>query len=94
MKTNEEIEAEIKALTEIKPRVRRETAFGEDNHVAIDAQIRVLRDEMTEEDVIQAHEEINEWETEHAYEAARDAAQWLAGKLEESLSESWAAIAK
>ena len=43
-KTEEQISAEIAALVALKPKVRQRTAFGDDNHAAIDAQLAVLRD--------------------------------------------------
>jgi len=42
MKTRYEIRDEINALREIKPTVRRFTAFGDDNWAAIDVQIDAL----------------------------------------------------
>lgn len=38
----EQINQEIKTLKEMKPKVRRKTSFGDDNHEAIEAQIMVL----------------------------------------------------
>ena len=52
-KTDEEIKQEIAALQTIKPRVPRRSQFGDDNHDAIDAQITVLTERMTRDQVRQ-----------------------------------------
>ena len=39
MRKEQEIKDEIEGLVKIKPRIRKMTAFGDDNHAAIDAQI-------------------------------------------------------
>ncbi|HXQ38144.1 MAG TPA: hypothetical protein VN843_29335 [Anaerolineales bacterium] len=49
-KTQEEINEEIKKLREMKPKVRRFTMFGDDNHEAVDAEIRALEESATEEE--------------------------------------------
>lgn len=50
-KTDEEIADEISALQALKPRLRRHNHFGDDNHAAIDAQIAVLAERMTRDQV-------------------------------------------
>lgn len=74
MKTKEQIESEIKALREMKPSVRHRTMFGDDNHAAIDAQIKVLEEGMSEDAIY------DEWpedeEDAHERDHARDAATW------------------
>lgn len=49
-KTGEEIEAEIKALNELKPRIQHYSLFG-DNWAKIDMEIRVLEEEMDEDEL-------------------------------------------
>lgn len=49
-KTSKQIESEIKKLESLKTRVPPRTVFGEDNLAAIDASIKVLRENMTEDD--------------------------------------------
>jgi hypothetical protein len=51
MKSQEVINKEIEALKEIKPRVREYNFFGDSNHEAIEAQIKVLEDLMSEDDI-------------------------------------------
>jgi hypothetical protein len=50
-KTDEQIKAEIAALHELKPKLPRISGFGDDNHAAIDAQIAVLTERMTRDQV-------------------------------------------
>lgn len=82
MKTAEEIKKEIKKLEEMKPRVARFSAFGDDHHAAIDAQISVLEEEMSEGRV---------WDfwpdpETNTHDAAMRAMRWM---REESPSEGW-----
>lgn len=89
MRTNEEINTEIAALKEMKPRVRRATAFGDDNHAAIDAQIRALSERMDEDEIYE------EWPVEEDEECrdrdlARDAIAWMNGESDERPSADWA----
>jgi len=78
MRSQEEINAEIAKLKEMKPTVRHFTAFHDDNHEAIDAQIRVLEKGMTEDEIY------DHWDRaeadEHARSAALDAQQWRDGE--------------
>lgn len=70
------IAAEIAGLQELKPEVPEFTAFGDSNWDAIDAQVAVLKGDLTEDDIEDA------WEDEHTYENALTARQWLNGELE------------
>jgi hypothetical protein len=51
MRTQAEILAEADTLETMKPTVRSSSAFGDDHHAAIDAQVQVLRDRMTQDDI-------------------------------------------
>ena len=42
MRVKKQIDKEIAALKKMKPNVRRSSAFGDNHHAAIDAQIDVL----------------------------------------------------
>ena len=87
-KTEKEIEAEVKKLKKILPTVRRFTVFGDDNHSAMDAEIRVLEDRLTLDDV-QELEDDGDF-TEHQSESAIYAVEWLNGESEDkTLSENW-----
>jgi hypothetical protein len=50
-KTDEEISAEIEQLRALKPKVQQYSAFGDDNHATIDAQIAVLAESLTADQV-------------------------------------------
>ena len=85
--TVEQVQQEIAALKEIKPRVRRYTFFGDDNHDAIDAQIETLEQGYDEDDLDR------EWEEdEHIYQSAREALDWKNGYAETGLADSWSSL--
>lgn len=92
--TAEQVQAEIAALKEIKPKVRHYSFFGDDNHAAIDAQVRVLEEDLPENAIF------DRWENdEHILSAARDAFDWLRGdyELEEgqaSFADAWQDLVK
>jgi ArsR family metal-binding transcriptional regulator len=88
MRTNDEINAEIAALKELKPRVRRTTAFGDDNHAAIDAQIQALTDRMDEDGLYDSWPE-EEGDECRERDCARDAVDWMNGESDERPSEGW-----
>lgn len=79
MKSRKQIEEEIIALEEIKPRVRRFSAFNDDHHAAIDAQIEVLRENLSEDDIFDRQDGASEDElfsADNEVDAAREAAFW------------------
>ena len=47
MRSEKAIRAEIEKLEAMKPKVRRYSAFGDDHHAVIDAQVKVLEGLMT-----------------------------------------------
>jgi hypothetical protein len=78
--TEDEVKAEIARLKEMKPKVRRKTAFGDDNWEKIDAQIRVLEEDMDEDAIYAAWGDDND--PEHNLDLihnAREAREWLDG---------------
>lgn len=89
--TEKEIQKEIKVLTEMKPKVRRWTYFGDDNWAAIEAQIDVLTRNLSEDDVCDEYDEENEEEgkTEYSKESALHACQWLTGEEKDPPSKGW-----
>lgn len=88
MRTQKEIQAEIKKLEEMEPRVRRFTAFGDDNHAAIDAQLEVLKGDVEGEE-FEDKIESGEW-TEHDRDNAQQALDWLEERPEQHApSEDW-----
>ena len=94
--TKEQIKNEIEKLTEIKPRVRHFSMFGDDNHKCIEAQIKVLTDNLSYEQIE------NKWGGEvcdenapalSLYDNATGARAWLDGESdEESLVEGWRSL--
>lgn len=91
--TQEQIDAEIVKLRQMMPTVRETSLFGDNNHEAIEAQIRVLEEDMTDNDVYA------EWGTEDPEEnhyiihSALSASQWLAGDGEtDTLAEEWESL--
>lgn len=93
MRTDQEISIEISNLKDMKSEVRQSTAFGDNNHDAIDAQVEALEDQMDEDDVWERHETAGEDEpfsTEHERDAAIEAVAWMHGEIENPPSEDWA----
>jgi hypothetical protein len=87
----ERVKPEIEALKAIKPNVRHYTAFHDDNHAAIDAQIAVLTEDMDWDTIEGAY-----GEDEHLYGAASEARTWLDGDDPEldatGLAASWESL--
>ena len=87
-KTNEEAEAEATLLAEMKPKVRKTTLFGDNNHDAIDAQIEVLRGEV-DEDEFEDRVESGDW-SENTRDCAQQAADWMDGTVDDAKpSDDW-----
>lgn len=92
MKTNEQINAEMAALTAMKPTVRHHSAFGDDNHEAIEAQLSVLRERMDTDEIYDAwgDEDTDEF-AQNVLDEALAARDWMIGD-EAAPSEGWAAL--
>jgi hypothetical protein len=75
-KTAEQIAAELAALQAIKPSLPAESDCGDDNLAAIDAQISVLRDRLTLNEVYEAYQGCT-----YTLHRALRAHFWAAGKL-------------
>jgi len=79
-RTKEEIEQQIAKLKELRPRVRPCSAFGDDNLAKLDAQVKVLEENMDSDDIF------NEWPQEEGdmmiRMAADEACNWLVGESE------------
>lgn len=87
-RTQEEIKQQIAKLKEIRPKVRPYTAFGDSNLVKLDAQVKVLEENMDSDDIW------DEWPEEEAdmdiRMTAEEAANWLVGESEhDDLAEDW-----
>jgi hypothetical protein len=83
------VQKEIAELKRLAPIIRQRTAFGDSNRAKIDAEIRVLEKNMTQ-DQIEEHWD-GDSESERAlFWSAFEAREWLDGDSEEeTLSESW-----
>jgi hypothetical protein len=79
------IKDEIAWLKENKLNVRHYTYFGDNNHAAIDAQIRVLSGEVDEDDF----DETFEGDPDYTRDSAQQALDWILGDLGESPSDNW-----
>lgn len=87
MRPKEEITAEIEALTTMKPTVLHHSKFGDDHHAAIDAQVQVLEDGLSEDDV---YDEFPEGDfADNIRDSALDAARWAEGDSDDVPSEQW-----
>lgn len=89
MRTKKEANAQIKELRRIVKlkTFRRRTLFGDDNVAAINAQIEVLKEGLSEGDVDDRQD--NETYSEHTAYIARDAAQWLHGHTDQPPAAGW-----
>lgn len=94
--TLQHIKAEIIALKTIKPKVVKQSHFGDDHHAAIEAQIAVLENGYSEDDIY------DEWggdNQSHERNSALEALAWMEGDptgiLEEFKppSEGWKSLA-
>lgn len=91
-KSQTEIEEEITKLKGLAEKIPQRSTFGNNNRSAIDAQIRALSEDLSEDDVfdLQAEEEFDDNETDHA----RDAANWASGDEDDAPSVGWTPLAK
>ena len=83
--TQAAIDKEIATLVEMKPKVRKFSAFGDNHHEAIDAQLEVIRQEVQEEDFDDSYED----DADHVRDAAQRALDWMQGITEETPSDEW-----
>lgn len=91
MKTKTEIDSEINKLETMKPKVRKMTAFGDNNHDAIRAQIDALKDGIDENEAYQLEND-GEW-TEQERENAVEAILWRDGDGD-CPSDGWKGLVK
>lgn len=85
----EQIQEEIRKLRAMKPNVRKTTSFGDDNHAAIDAQIRVLEKDMDESEIDDMWED-----QEYLRDNAMAALEWVEGSEKVSPSKNWQPLAQ
>lgn len=89
MRTNSEIDEEIKRLTAIRddPSVRKDTPFSETDEDVIQAQIDVLTDDWSHED-IESQRDLDDWD-ERVFMLVEDAYDWMVGESEDLPSTAW-----
>lgn len=94
MRTDAEIQVEIKWLKENKPKIGRWDSLGADNHAAIDAQIKTL-EQRADDVAIYDWADIENWD-HYATRKARDAAEWLEGydECKPSAKDNWGGLVK
>ena len=87
--TAEEIVAEIATLKTMKPNVRKSSAFGDNHHNAIDAQIEALEMRMDEDEVYDKMAD----EADNVRDGALEAVRWMEGESEDGApSENWKSL--
>ena len=89
MPTQQQIDAEIKALQEIVPQVPPYSFFGESNRAAIGSQIRVLQENMSGDSIYDRYED-----RDYILDAAQTARDWLDGDGDDSLVADWLNLVK
>jgi hypothetical protein len=102
MRSKDEINLEVQTLENMKPNVRQFSKFsmyGDDHHAAIDAQIYVLSNHVSEDDMYETYGESNEdlddsdFE-QHVLDAAIEAYDWKMCRSDALPSESWKDLVK
>lgn len=97
--TPEQVAAEIASLKAVHPRVPTHSAFGDDNRAAIDAQIRVIEEGMTLDEVHDTFGELTDEGdfSQNTLDCALTAHDWLHGLLaadEAAPAAGWEGIAQ
>jgi hypothetical protein len=98
--TKKQIDQQLAALKKMKPRVLHYSGFGDDHHAAIDAQVNVLENRLSENDLYDKKDECYEqecsgedginWHVDNIFEGGVEAAKWLAGESDfKTLTENW-----
>lgn len=87
--TAEEIVAEAATLKKMKPTVLKSSAFGDNHHNAIDAQIEALEMRKSEEEI---YDELAD-EADNVRDAALEAVRWMEGESEDGApSDNWKSL--
>lgn len=86
VRTRSEVEQEVVRLRAVKSFVPHKTMFGDDNWEAIEAQTRVLNENMDREEIY------TEWPDEDQLsilDSALEADEWAQGESDDSPSSGW-----
>ena len=92
MPTQKQIDKEIKKSIEMKPNIVHFSMFGDDNWEQIEAQIRVLEDHISEDEVYNQFDLEDAGAEDPQVSSALEAAQWLFGHTKEAPSEGWKSL--
>lgn len=88
MKTKEEIDKQIAALKEIRPKIRTYSMFGTDNLAQLDAQVNVLENSLNYDDIYEEYD--HSGMDEELLSSALCALDWLNGNTDiDDLAEDW-----
>ena len=95
-KTDKQIAKAIAQLEKLKPRIRRRSAFGDDHHAAIDAQIDVMRNDLADDEIWSRHQDRDECDawSESVREAALEARRWMDFEEDASPVDGWKELAE
>ena len=97
-KTEERVKAQAALLSEMKPRIRRFNFFGDDNWAKIDVQIKVLENDMDEDELYdyvdeqQAYLDLTDDQKYELSSVGFDAIEWRDGTLDEPPSDGWKSL--
>lgn len=85
--TKEQIAVEIKTLKAQEPKVREYTMFGDNNRKAIAAQIRVMEEDLSIDEIDDKYED-----EYYVHSNAEDALNWLLNAEEDKPSDGWSTL--
>ena len=97
-KTEEQVKAQAALLSEMKPRIRRYSFFGDDNWAKIDVQIKVIEEDMSEDelnDYVDEQQGELDLTDDQKYELSSvgfEAIDWRDGTLDEPPSDGWKSL--
>lgn len=89
MRSITDIEDQCRRLREVRQYVPSESAFGDDNLAAIDAQLDVLNKMLSPDEVDEEYENGDEY----VFNNAAQASQWLEGDDESNPADGWEPLA-
>lgn len=87
--TPEQVSAEVSKLREMRPFVRPVSAFGDDNRGAIDAQIDVLENDLSEDAIWRRYCPDDDDGSNQSLDSALDALAWRNGVNAAPPSKDW-----
>jgi hypothetical protein len=87
--TAKAIEKEISRLEKMMPTVRPFSAFGDNHHAAIKAQVKVLQEDLSEDDIYDMYDGMD-----NILSSALEAREWMEGTREDegSVADDWESL--